>query len=140
MKNASSNFDYQEDFTQFLEEARKKACKWPSNEEELDDGENKRTKKTWKKSFFSWLKSSKSTTAFPKAIRRGHASGPVGGGRAAASSGPIAALFSSTRSVEEYDELPPYTCLDHHHQLNSNSNSNNNNRKLRSYGPVYFVT
>ncbi|KAI3463187.1 hypothetical protein Pfo_019850 [Paulownia fortunei] len=146
----SNEFDYQEDFTQFLEEARKNACKWTSNtahlqaagKEQLDGG--KKNRKSWKNSLFSWLKTDrkgKSTkqpmngTAISKP-RRGHVSGPVqgtGGGITTgrtqrASSGPLTGLFSSTRRVEEYEV--PYMCLG---QLNDT-------QKLHSYGPVYLVT
>ncbi|KAK4410461.1 Ubiquitin-conjugating enzyme E2 34 [Sesamum angolense] len=124
-----NEFGYQEDFTRFLEEARNNAfkgipnpaCLEPARKEQFD-GE-KKNRKSWKKSLFSWLKpdrKSKSTkeamnsTKISKA-RRGYMSGSVeptgcgsGGGIAAgrakrAASGPLTGLFSSTRRVEEYE-------------------------------------
>ncbi|KAL2234853.1 UNVERIFIED_CONTAM: Ubiquitin-conjugating enzyme E2 34 [Sesamum indicum] len=124
-----NEFDYQEDFTRFLEEARNNAFKGISNtaclgpaREEQFDGE-KKNRKSWKKSLFSWLKPDKKSKSTKEATnstkickaRRGYVSGPVeptgcgsGGGIATgrakrAASGPLTGLFSSTRRVEEYE-------------------------------------
>ncbi|KAK4427454.1 hypothetical protein Salat_1514300 [Sesamum alatum] len=146
-------YDYQADFTQFtsdytqfLEEARKNACLGNLHTTHLEaagDSE-KKNRKTWKSSLFSWLKTDKkrkstkqltngSTVCKP---RRQHYSGPVEGqgtvggimtGRAQkAASGP---LISVTKRAEEYEV--PYMSLGQ--QLH-------NPHKLHSYGPVYLVT
>ncbi|KAK4413716.1 hypothetical protein Salat_2784400 [Sesamum alatum] len=147
-----NEFDYQEDFTRFLEEARKNAFNGISNAEQVEparkerfDGE-KKSRKSWKKSLFSWLKPDRKSKSTKEAMhntniskaRRGYVSGPVepagcGSGGATgtakrAASGPLTGLFSSTSRVEEYEV--PYMCLG---QLN-------NTQKLQSYGPVYLVT
>ncbi|CAK9144690.1 unnamed protein product [Ilex paraguariensis] len=147
-------FDLQVDFTEFLEEARKHTSEGnfdvapPYPEEEgkkqlVEVGERK-NKKSWKSSLFSWLKPDKkskpivepsNTTPYISKPKRGYVSGPIhgnGGGGAIGrprrpTSGPIMSLFNPTKKVE--NEIP-YMCLD---QLN-------NPHGFQSYGPVYLVT
>ncbi|KAL8458804.1 hypothetical protein ACS0TY_035510 [Phlomoides rotata] len=142
----SYEFDYQTDFTQFLEEARKNATPDTNFEKiqkkQLDHG--KKNPKSLKSSLFSWLKTGKKSrsmtqltndTTLVLKTRLGHVSGPV---KAAtdrvisrarrAASGPLLGCMNSTRRPEEYEE--PYMCVD---QLN-------NPQKLQSYGPIYLVT
>nr|XP_027125274.1 uncharacterized protein LOC113741832 isoform X2 [Coffea arabica] len=86
-------FDPHADFAQFLEEARKRTCDEgsfkvapPDTEEtrKTESNGEKRNKKSWKSSLFSWLKSDKKSdnlveplhgSAAPK-LRRGIVSGP----------------------------------------------------------------
>ncbi|KAI3455683.1 hypothetical protein Pfo_012346 [Paulownia fortunei] len=143
-------FDYQADFTQFLEEARKSACHGTLNTAHLEAAGRKqldwekKNRKSWKNSLFSWLKTDKKGKSTKKPTngttvskpRRGHVSGPVQGtvggittGRAQRPvSGPLTGLFTSTRRAGEYKV--PYMCLGEF----------NNPQKLHSYGPVYSVT
>lgn len=141
------------DFDQFLEEARQHArevkFQAPSTFSEETGkkklGEDKKTKKSWKKSLFSWLKMEKNSkhpsmgpaanTSHISKPRKGHVSGPISGSSSGGdgmrqrrpTSGPIAYFFSPSRKVE--NEIP-YMCLD---QLN-------NPHHVKSYGPVYLVT
>lgn len=141
------------DFDQFLEEARQHArevkFQAPSTFSEETGkkklGEDKKTKKSWKKSLFSWLKMEKNSkhpsmqpaanTSHISKPRKGHVSGPISGSSSRGdgmrqrrpTSGPIAYFFSPSRKVE--NEIP-YMCLD---QLN-------NPHHVKSYGPVYLVT
>ncbi|KAL0414988.1 UNVERIFIED_CONTAM: hypothetical protein Slati_3330700 [Sesamum latifolium] len=144
------NYDF--DFTQFLEEARKNACLGnlhtaqleAAGKKQLDSEKNNR--KSWKSSLFSWLKTDKKRKSTKQPMegstvpepRRQHFPGPVQGQGAVGgimtaraqrtASGPLINLFSSTKRAEEYEV--PYMCLGQ--QLN-------NPRKLHSYGPVYLV-
>ncbi|KAG8380223.1 hypothetical protein BUALT_Bualt07G0171000 [Buddleja alternifolia] len=140
----SYEFDYQSDFVQFLEEARKntKLSTSPREEEQLDV--EKKSRKSWKNSLFSWLKSDKKSTTTKQSTtvykpRRGQVSGPVQGnvagnvvtiGRARrAVSGPLTGLFSrSMKRVDEYEV--PYMCLGQFYDPH----------KFHSYGPLYLVT
>ncbi|CAA2972878.1 Hypothetical predicted protein [Olea europaea subsp. europaea] len=146
-------FDCQADFKQFLEEARRNECQGNLKTETIEkvgfrgqvDGE-KKNRKSWKNSLFSWLKTDKKNKSVGQQsprkgtvgseLRRGPFSGPVraseGGGGITGrprkpTSGPIIGLFSSNKRVE--DEVP-YMSLG---QLN-------NPQEVQSYGPVYLVT
>ncbi|KAL2457379.1 uncharacterized protein Fot_30480 [Forsythia ovata] len=143
-------FDCQADFKQFLEEAKKNASQGNLKTEPLEKvgikgqshGE-KKNRKSWKNSLFSWLKTDKKNKSVVQPPtngivgsepRRGTFSGPVHGsvggitGRPRKpTSGPITGLFSSSKRVE--DEVP-YVSLG---QLN-------NSHGVQSYGPVYLVT
>ncbi|PIN13742.1 hypothetical protein CDL12_13640 [Handroanthus impetiginosus] len=141
-------FDYQADFRQFLEEARNQRTLNITNLEPALVNKQidwqKKNRKSWKNSLFSWLKTDKRTKSTNQQTkgatiakpRSGHASGPIQGTMSGLStaqakkpaSGPLIGLFSSTRRAEEYEV--PYMCLG---QLN-------NPQKLHSYGPVYLVT
>ncbi|KAL7140472.1 hypothetical protein ABFS83_09G123000 [Erythranthe nasuta] len=148
------DFDYQTDFTKFLEEARNSEkhgtsiATTPRLEVSGDDEQfnrERKNKKSWKTSLLFWLKTDKkckleklqtNSTTVSKPIRGRHVSGPmqriVGGGRGVSvrgpKSGPLTGLFSSTRGADEYEV--PYMCLGQH----------NNSQKLNSYGPLYLVT
>ncbi|CAI9753694.1 unnamed protein product [Fraxinus pennsylvanica] len=143
-------FDCQADFKQFLDEA--KACQGNFKTEPLEkvgikgqlQGE-KKNRKSWKNSLFSWLKTDKKNKSVMQQSprngtvgsepRHGPFSGPVrgsGGGSITSrpqnpTSGPIASLFLSSKRVE--DEVP-YVSLG---QLNIS-------HAVQSYGPVYLVT
>ncbi|KAH6773325.1 hypothetical protein C2S52_003798 [Perilla frutescens var. hirtella] len=143
----SHEFDYQADFTQFLEEARKNAYKVNSDAITIEEKQlnwEKKKRKSWKSTLFSWLKNDKksfflkqpsNSTPLTSKVRRGHVSGPIEGpiggtstGRAQrAGSGPLTGLFGSTGRSEKCEV--PYMCLG---QLNKH--------KIQSYGPVYLVT
>ncbi|KAL5822254.1 hypothetical protein ACOSQ3_020160 [Xanthoceras sorbifolium] len=143
-------FDPQLDFSQFLEEARQHANEMSFQSsstytEELGKqklGGEKKIKKSWKNSLFSWWKVHKKSkpsmepanTSSISNPRKGHVSGPIyGSGRGddmklrRSTSGPITNLFNPIRKGE--DEMP-YMCLD---QLNDSHH-------VKSYGPVYLVT
>ncbi|XP_023527883.1 uncharacterized protein LOC111790969 [Cucurbita pepo subsp. pepo] len=136
------DFDPRLNFSKFLEEAKHHATEQETGAKWLPP--QKKSKKSWKNTLFSWLKSDKRTKPLPKPgtnphipnTRRVHVSGPIftrataidgrsRGGRS--TSGPIASLFSPSLSSEM--EIP-YMCL---HQLTS-PNTNHN------YGPIYLVT
>ncbi|GFP90568.1 hypothetical protein PHJA_001200900 [Phtheirospermum japonicum] len=147
------DFDYQADFTQFLEEAKKTAHQETINTAQVEaHGEKqlnnsvKKSRTSWKKSLFSWLKIDKKSensdqqlTNVKKVLKpkRGHVSGPVQGNVAEVitksrshkpASGPLTGLFGSAKGADEYKV--PYMCLG---QINDP-------HKLQSYGPVYLVT
>lgn len=144
-------FDPHADFAQFLQEARKRTCDEgnfkaaPRHSEETrktqSNGE-KRNKKSWKSSLFSWLKSDKKSknlveplhgSATPK-LSRGIVSGPThgsAGGLIPARprkpiSGPLTSLFNPAKKEDEI----PYISLSHL----------TNPHEAQSYGPVYLVT
>ncbi|XAR49825.1 hypothetical protein NMG60_11003978 [Bertholletia excelsa] len=148
------DFDPQADFLQFLEEARRHASQenveadlyfHPGEAQMGRSDEVKRSKRSWKRSVFSWFKSEKksnSSMAPPTSFhvskpRRGHVSGPIhtnGGGGSSDKdkprrpmSGPLKGLFQSTKKTESGI---PYMCLD---KLTSPHG-------VQSYGPVYLVT
>ncbi|CAA0829496.1 Unknown protein [Striga hermonthica] len=142
----SHDFDYQADFTQFLEEAKRstfqKAPTTPQvSEKQLNPA--KKNRKSWKKSLFYWLKIDKKDKKpgpnIEKAFKpkNGHVSGPVHPttGKNTTSrarrpaSGPITSIFSPTKGADEYDRVP-YVCLG---QISDP-------HKVQSYGPVYLVT
>lgn len=128
----------------FLEEARKNTVQIEPDvitEDKKQLNWEKKKRKSWKSSLFSWLKNDKkseslkqqsNTTTLASKARRAHVSGPVMVGVAAgsvqrAASGPLTGLFGSTGSSEEPEF--PYMCLS---QLNK--------QRVHSYGPVYLVT
>lgn len=134
---------------QFLKEARNSSFQVHvnavvTNEKKIDS--EKKQRKSWKKSLFSWLKNdnkSKSlkqlphTTAPALKARRAHVSGPLGravgsgvttGKARRGDSGPLAGLFGSAGRPGELEV--PYMCLDE--ELNK--------QKIQAYGPVYLVT
>ncbi|CAI9753537.1 unnamed protein product [Fraxinus pennsylvanica] len=146
-------FDCQADLNRyFLEEAKRTECQGNLKTEPIEkvgikgqlDGE-KKNRKSWKNSLFSWLKPDKKNKSvvqqsprkgtIDSELRRGPFSGPVhaieGGGITGTpqkpTSGHITSLFSSSKRVE--DEVP-YVSLG---QLN-------NAQDVQSYGPVYLVT
>lgn len=103
----------------------------------------KRNKKSWKTSLFSWLKRNKSTkqqinSATVSTARPGHVSGPISrtmdvknaAGRIkprGSISGPLSGLFSSSRTEDH--ELPYM-----------NLRKANCPQQVHPYGPVYLVT
>ncbi|RVX16889.1 hypothetical protein CK203_003405 [Vitis vinifera] len=142
--------DLQEDFSQFLEEARRHARQGnpqgPSpHGDEAGKGrlsEEKRSKKSWKSTLFSWWKADKKNKPSVEQVpcsrisdpRRGHVSGPIyGSGRRTdgkqrrPTSGPLTSLFNPTRRAET--DIP-YVSLK---QLSSSHSA-------QAYGPVYLVT
>ncbi|KGN58479.1 uncharacterized protein LOC101209455 [Cucumis sativus] len=144
------DFDIGLNFSKFLEEAKHHATqqhfKAASIEEETERkwlAQEKKNKKSWKNTLFSWLKSDKKSKSLPKPEknphtpnkRRVYVSGPIyseamtidGRPRRRPMSGPIASLFNPTMRTET--EIP-YMCL---HQLSA-PNTNQN------YGPIYLVT
>ncbi|KAL3632848.1 hypothetical protein CASFOL_025832 [Castilleja foliolosa] len=148
------DFDYQADFTKFLEEAKKSAHQETINTAQVEArGEKqlnnsvKKNRKSWKKSLFYWLKidkkgekSGQESTNVQKVWKpkRGNVSGPVQGNVAEIitkgrshrpASGPLTGFFGSAKGAEEYKV--PYVCL---------SQINDPHDKLQSYGPVYLVT
>ncbi|TKY64190.1 tetratricopeptide repeat protein 14 [Spatholobus suberectus] len=147
-------FDLQQDFCQFLEEAKQhgKEAKLKSSsvhpEESGKTGsekeKEKKGKKSWKSSLTSWWKADKKSkhrenptnNSKPKGSgkRHGHSSGPMyssckgsDGKHWRPSSGPLISLFKSTKREE--NEIP-YISL---HQQNSP-------RAEQNYGPLYVVT
>ncbi|XP_059302974.1 uncharacterized protein LOC132055264 [Lycium ferocissimum] len=149
-------FDPQTDFADFLSEARNHASEWKCSAtppRSIELGKNnfekevkKTSKKTWKSSLFSWLKSDKkknqqsrepskgSTINKPK---RGCVSGPMPGISGPGSiavrpnkplSGPLTSLFSPMNKV---DNEIPYLCL---------QKVKDSTHGVQSYGPVYLVT
>ncbi|KAL3639823.1 hypothetical protein CASFOL_014791 [Castilleja foliolosa] len=133
MSIIADEFDYQEGFTQLLEEAIKNSC---SNTATFQSHKYVKNRKSWRKSLFSWLKADGNRKLTKKPMS-GHVSGPVqktdGGidtGRATkAASGPITGFTVSTKRADEYEVS--YMCLE---QINKNT------KKCCSYGPVYLVT
>ncbi|KAL5698602.1 hypothetical protein ACHQM5_029619 [Ranunculus cassubicifolius] len=148
-----NGFDPKKDFSQFLEEARKnranvahpQASLQHQTEEPKMSSEVKKSKRSWRKSLFSWLKVDRksktsreaSTSTHITNLRPGSLSGPIyGSGRKIVpshqlrrpASGPIANLFIPSRGEEL--ELP-YMCLD---PLDHPTVSQ------QAYGPVYLVT
>lgn len=121
------------------------------NEKKTQLGE-KKIRKSWKSSLFSWWKVHKKTkpdmdiepanTNHISWPRKGHVSGPIyssgiGGDRKLrrTTSGSITSIsslfnFNSSRRVAEDDIDIPYMCLD---QISSSNH-------VKSYGPVYLVT
>jgi hypothetical protein len=109
--------------------------------------EEKKYKKSWKNSLFSWWKTNKKskpaqvetatrTSSYNSSPRRRLASGPVygsgktndGNGRHSRStSGPLTGLFNPTKTSE--NEIP-YTCLDRLDRPPA----------VQTYGPLYLVT
>lgn len=158
----SHEFDPQADFCQFLKEAKSHAYDEESfqgvtphvGETRKADlqGERKK-KKSWKNSLFSWLKMDRknknmvepldvSATNYTK-FRRGGGilSGPILHGNAVSNisnssrsrkptSGPLPGLFNPSKR-EEADEIVPYMCLNQQQQLDNHPHS---------FGPVYLVT
>ncbi|KAK6268327.1 hypothetical protein QUC31_012487 [Theobroma cacao] len=151
---ACYEFDPQVNFSQFLEEARQHARdinfqRSSSCSEEVGKkrfgGEKKRekkSKKSWKNSLFSWWKIDRKSKPSPDPVdglhiskpTKGYGSGPLCGTargvdtrRRRPSSGPVSILFHSTRKVE--NEVP-YMCLD----------QPNDPYQINAYGPVYLVT
>ncbi|KAK7349348.1 hypothetical protein VNO77_06653 [Canavalia gladiata] len=145
-------FDLQQDFCQFLEEAKqhgkearlKSSSVHPEESGKTGSGKEKKGKKTWKSSLISWWKADKKSkhkeeaanNSKPKVYgkRKGHSSGPMhnsykgsNGKQWRPSSGPLTSLFKSTNKEE--NEIP-YISL---HQQNSP-------RAMQKYGPLYVVT
>nr|XP_027122461.1 uncharacterized protein LOC113739446 isoform X1 [Coffea arabica] len=146
-------FDPHAEFALFLGEARKRTCDEgsfkfkvapPDTEEtrKTESNGEKRNKKSWKSSLFSWLKSDKKSdnlveplhgSAAPK-LGRGIVSGPLrgrAGGLVPAKprkpvSGPLMSLFNPADKVDGI----PYMCLSHL----------TNPHEAQSFGPVYLVT
>ncbi|XP_057744320.1 uncharacterized protein LOC130962201 [Arachis stenosperma] len=148
-------FYLQEDFSQFLEEARQygKEAKLKSCSSSLvhpeesrgkfkENKKNKKGKKSWKNSLVSWLKSenknksTKSNAYYSSEKHHGHVSGPITQNKniderkqwssTSYYSGPLTSFFKGTKRKES--DIP-YMSL---HQGN-HANSHN-------YGPLYLVT
>lgn len=149
--------DPQMDFSKFLEEARQYA-----NEEIFQGpspylkeagnrrlGEEKKSKKSWKNTLFSWWKSDKKSkppqsdsayTSHNSKPKRVHVSGPIyGSGRKIDSSsnkerrptsGPITNFFNSMNGSDDDNNEMSYMCLA----------KLNNSHGVKTYGPVYLVT
>lgn len=142
-------------FDQFLKEAKTHSTEanfdaaTPHSSEEAGKkqfGGGQKSKKSWRKSLFSWLKTEKKCKPMPipeeepsnkpyniSKPRRSYLSGPINGSGSykidrprRPNSGPLM-VFNSTKRME--DKMP-YVCLD---QLNSP-------RVVQSYGPVYLVS
>lgn len=143
------DFDLGLNFSKFLEEAKLHAIEQDfkaSTEEETGRkwlAQEKKSKKSWKSTLFSWFKSDNKTKPLPKPERnphtpnkrRVHVSGPIytaattidNRPRRRPMSGPIPGLFNPSMRTEM--EIP-YMCL---HQFTT-PNTNHN------YGPIYLVT
>ncbi|XP_027337349.1 uncharacterized protein LOC113851060 [Abrus precatorius] len=144
--------DLQQDFCQFLEEAKqhgkeaklKSSSVHPEEYGKTGSEKEKRGKKTWKSSLISWWKAEKKSkhreepTKKSKSKvygkRHGHFSGPIYNSCNGSdvkhwlpSSGPLTSLFKPTKREE--NEIP-YISL---HQQNSP-------RVVQNYGPLYVVT
>ncbi|GLT46195.1 hypothetical protein SLA2020_199690 [Shorea laevis] len=139
-------------FSEFLEEARQYAREVHpqesygnsevTGEKRLGEGE-KRRKKSWKSSLFSWWKAEKKSNkpsmhpanAPPRISKpkKGYVSGPICGNTRVdtrsqrPSSGPLTILFNPTKKEEAG---VPYMCLD----------QQNNSHYVNAYGPIYLVT
>ncbi|KAK4778077.1 hypothetical protein SAY87_018264 [Trapa incisa] len=160
----SFDFDPEVDFSQFLSEARQH--KTDSNilasspnvelEGKRRSGDEKRGKKSWKRSLFSWCRSEKkanrprvepATDVFHKPRpQRGYTSGPIldssarGGGGGAEllrhyrpTSGPLSGLFGKGKRSESETSTPYVT-------LGGGQNGRSNGAATSPYGPVYLVT
>lgn len=151
--DGSNRFDPQNDFYQFLEEAKQYAIEsdfqtsatYPEETGERRLEPEKKKKKSWKKLLFPWLKDEKMSKTSTKPAtksqvsdaRRTNVSGPVyGTGKAMDGqdgrqrrplSGPITSLFKPTKRAD--DEIP-YKCL----------KKTDSHKVVQTYGPVYLVT
>ncbi|XVE51774.1 hypothetical protein DITRI_Ditri02bG0068100 [Diplodiscus trichospermus] len=136
---------------QFLEEAKQHArdmslqrsssCSEVIGKKRL--GGEKKGKKSWKNSLFSWWKIDRKSKTSTNPMdghniskpTKGYASGPLHGTasrgidtpRRRPTSGPVSILFNPTRKLE--NEVP-YMCLD----------QPNDPYQINAYGPVYLVT
>ncbi|KAI4329019.1 hypothetical protein L6164_021326 [Bauhinia variegata] len=145
-------YDLQEDFLQFLEEAKhhgkeaklKSSSVYPEEAEKKGTEKEKKAKKSWKTSLLSWWKadkkgnrkveSTKTSKAKVSEKRQGHVSGPIynaGKGKDAkhryVKSGPLTSLFNPTKGKGEENEIEiPYMSL--------------NPGKVQNFGPTYKVT
>lgn len=144
--------DLQQDFCQFLEEAKqhgkeaklKSSSVHPEESRKPGSEKEKKGKNSWKSSLTSWWKADKKSKHSEKTTknskskgsgrRHGHSSGPMyssykssDGNHWRPSSGPLLNLFKSTKREEK--EIP-YISL---HQQNSPPTEQN-------YGPLYLVT
>ncbi|RDX81288.1 hypothetical protein CR513_38050, partial [Mucuna pruriens] len=149
-------FDLQQDFCQFLEEAKqhgkeaklKSSSVHPEESGKAGSEKEKKGKKSWKSSLTSWWKADKKSKLSEKTTNNskskgsgkrhghghGHSSGPMynsckssDGKHWRPSSGPLLNLFKPTKREE--NEIP-YISL---HQQNSPPSEQN-------YGPLYVVT
>ncbi|KAI0511948.1 hypothetical protein KFK09_012582 [Dendrobium nobile] len=136
-------YDPCENFALILKEARKHEfeAKFHSSPAKTDDVETRKGKKSWKRSLsFLWRKSDKKSSAQKEEHGRtnGSHSGPITGGKAAASShlrrsirkpasGPLASWFAQTK---EEEAETPYMCL----------GSRNYSSCSHAFGPIYLVT
>ncbi|XVF27157.1 hypothetical protein REPUB_Repub14bG0082400 [Reevesia pubescens] len=144
-----SGFDF-DPFDQFLEQARQHArdinfqrsssCSEEVGRKRL--GGEKKSKKSWKNSLFSWWKIDRESKPSSNPVNdpniskptKSYSSGPLCGtargvdtSRRHPSSVPVSILFNPTRKVE--NEVP-YICLDQPNDLH----------QINAYGPVYLVT
>lgn len=145
-------FDLQQDFCQFLEEARqhgkeaklKSSSVHPEESRKTGSEKEKKGKKSWKSSLTSWWKTDKKSKHSEKTTTNskskssgkwnGHSSGPMyrssrssDGKHWRPSSGPLVSLFKSTKKDE--NEIP-YISLHQH---------NNSPPAEQNYGPLYVV-
>ncbi|XP_010033646.2 uncharacterized protein LOC104422890 [Eucalyptus grandis] len=146
----ATEFDPQMDFLRFLDEARQHICEpnvrasAPNSAEVVgkkNPGEEKRSKKSWKSSLFSWLRTEKKSKpqAEPASHRHNHkprkiVSGPIFGASKESdawlrrlNSGSFSTLFNSTKRAE--NEMP-YMSLE----------GLDKPQAVKNYGPVYLVT
>lgn len=144
-------FDLQQDFSQFLEEAKehgqeaKQKCSsvYPEESRKTGSEKERKGKKTWKSSLTSWWKADKkikvkethnnSSKSKVSEKRQGHVSGPIHNSYKGNDvkhkhhfSGPLANLFKPTKREE--NEIP-YMCL-----------QQQNGHPVQNYGPLYVVT
>ncbi|XP_050383886.1 uncharacterized protein LOC126800548 [Argentina anserina] len=154
--DGSNGFDPQNDFYEFLEEAKHYAFESDyqtsstpyteatgENRSEASGQEKKKKKRSWKKLLFPWLKSEKMNKTSTKPAtksqvsdaRRTNVSGPVfstsevmHGRRRRPLSGPINSLFKPTKRADSEVQVP-YKCLEKTSSI----------QVVQTYGPVYLV-
>ncbi|QCE02451.1 hypothetical protein DEO72_LG8g463 [Vigna unguiculata] len=145
-------FDLQQDFCQFLEEAKqhgkeqklKSSSVYPEESRKAGSEKEKKGKKSWKSSLTSWWKSDRKSNHGEKTTKnsktRGgsghaHSSGPMyksckssDGKHWRPSSGPLVSLFKPTKREE--NEIPYISLQQQNHSPLADQN----------YGPLYMVT
>ncbi|XP_047166100.1 uncharacterized protein LOC124835241 [Vigna umbellata] len=147
-------FDLQQDFCQFLEEAKqhgkeaklKSSSVYPEESRKAGSEKEKKGKKSWKSSLTSWWKSDRKSKHGEKTTknskprggsgkRHAYSSGPMyksckssDGKHWRPSSGPLVSLFKPTKREE--NEIP-YISL---------QQQNNSPLADQNYGPLYVVT
>ncbi|KAI4355352.1 hypothetical protein L6164_004133 [Bauhinia variegata] len=148
-------FDLQEDFSQFLEEAKrhgkeaklKSSSVYPEEAQKKGTEKEKKAKKSWRTSLISWWKADKKgnlekeppkdSQAKVSGKRQVHVSGPIyntGKGIDAKHrrtiSGPLTSLFKATKGKGVENEIDvPYMSL----------SQQNSTGKVQSFGPIYKV-
>ncbi|KAI3426639.1 uncharacterized protein J3R85_009840 [Psidium guajava] len=146
----ATEFDPHVDFLRFLDEARQHKCEQNVSASsqyssevvgKRNLGENRRSKKSWKSSLLSWLRTEKKTKpqAEPASHHHNHkprkiVSGPIFGASKESdawlrrlNSGSFSGLFNPTKRVENEMRYMSLEQLDKPHGV-------------KNYGPVYLVT